>query len=146
MQARSASIIPIRRRKGYRFALTPLADAMFQLLIFFMLSSSLAPYSLMTLKPGAASQRGAGESPAPAAPAGPPSAIWTVDAGAVIAGGQRFGFDALPRLSARMAAQDDGGVLLITRPAARVQDMVAVLEALSAANVPAVRLAPGLGS
>ena len=41
--------LPERPRR-YRFVLTPLADAMFQLLIFFMLSSSLAPYSLITLK------------------------------------------------------------------------------------------------
>ena len=41
--------LPERPRR-YKFAMTPLADAMFQLLIFFMLSSSLAPYSLITLK------------------------------------------------------------------------------------------------
>jgi biopolymer transport protein ExbD len=41
------------RPRKYGFALTPLADAMFQLLIFFMLSSSLSPYSLIALTRGA---------------------------------------------------------------------------------------------
>jgi len=45
-------LLPPRSPARYRFVLTPLADAMFQLLIFFMLSSNLAPYSLLTIRSG----------------------------------------------------------------------------------------------
>jgi biopolymer transport protein ExbD len=51
MASRKAPLPELPRR--YKFVLTPLADAMFQLLIFFMLTSSLAPYSLITLKTAA---------------------------------------------------------------------------------------------
>lgn len=51
--------------RRYAFSLTPLADAMLQLLIFFMLSSSMAAYSLLGLNSAAAPALGAG----PALPA-----------------------------------------------------------------------------
>ena len=43
-------IDPPHRPRGNRFPMTALADAMFQLLIFFMLASSLTPYSLLPLQ------------------------------------------------------------------------------------------------
>ncbi len=54
-----------KSERRYTFALTPLADAMFQLLIFFMLSTSLTPYSLLTIT------RGAGPAAALACPPSP---------------------------------------------------------------------------
>ena len=45
------------RKRSYRVALTPLADAMFQLLTFFMLTTSLTPYSMLTI--GSASNKAA---------------------------------------------------------------------------------------
>ena len=51
-QRRPGLILP-RRNRRYRFSMTPLADVMFQLLIFFMLSANLAAYSLLPLRSGA---------------------------------------------------------------------------------------------
>ena len=92
MSSASRLALPTRKRT-YRFALTPFADAMFQLLIFFMLSSSLTPYSLLTLQtgtPDAETSTAAGNDPAAAAapppqPAGVPQdvALWTIEAGTV---------------------------------------------------------------
>jgi len=138
--------LPVRRR-SYRFALTPLADAMFQLLIFFMLSSSLAPYSLITLKEGAAlaEQSGTGigdtgEAPQPQAQAD--VALWTLEADAIFIGGQRFGFDAIDDLAEALGTQDSpASVLLLLRSSARVQDMATVLARLRQADVTSVRVA-----
>ena len=141
--------LPQRTRK-YRFALTPLADAMFQLLIFFMLSSGLTPYSLLTLQSAAGEVSdealgGAGDDPS-SAPVPPPveQALWTIDAETVIVGGQKFGFDALDDLAASLGvAGAPAEVLLIIRPTAQVQDMTTVLARLTAANVNAVRVSTG---
>ncbi|OCX61447.1 hypothetical protein BFP70_15625 [Thioclava sp. SK-1] len=139
-----------RRTANYRFALTPLADAMFQLLIFFMLSSSLTPYSLLPLQSGGQVADGApgqpGLHPQPPSHSVQPgdTALWTLEAEAVIVGGQRFGFDALDDLT--QALGQDGAVpkvVVIVRPSARVQDVSTVLARLRAADVSAVQLATG---
>jgi biopolymer transport protein ExbD len=137
--------VPQSKRR-YRFALTPLADAMFQLLIFFMLSSSLTPYSLLTLSPGAGTQAASGETPSDAPPgaAGAEAASWVIDSGSILAGGQRFSFDALPQLAGALSAVQTRNVLLISSPQAQVQDLVTVLEALSAAGITAVQIVAGV--
>ena len=137
-----------------RFALTPLADAMFQLLIFFMLASSLTPFSLITLRSGPA-----GADTATAAtsegevPETPPeviqgdTALWTVIQDAVIVGGQEFPFDALPLLAEAIGADPTTAkVIVILRPATRVQDVTSVLEALELAGVGSVQITTGATS
>ena len=131
-----------KSERRYTFALTPLADAMFQLLIFFMLSSSLTPYSLLTLKSGAGTQTSEGtetEQPNPGRPEDP-AATWTIENGAVIAGGQRFNFDTLPGLAGVLSQRDQPRVLLISTPRAQVQDIVTVLETLAAAQISSVQI------
>lgn len=144
-----------QRKPSYRFALTPLADAMFQLLIFFMLSSSLTPYSLLTLKsapppaeeapaPGETAERTPPSAPAAVAPRD--TALWTVEAGTLIVGGQTFGFDALPDLAAALGSPSaPADVILFLRPGARVQDVTTILEALQLARVASVQVTAGGG-
>ncbi|WP_308917902.1 ExbD/TolR family protein [Jannaschia sp. LMIT008] len=136
------SVAPAVRRRRYRFALTPLADVMFQLLIFFMLTSSVAPYSLLPIARGEPPGQGRGAA-GPAQAGGGPAAIWQVEGGAVVAGGQRFGLDALPDLADAVRRADTSRVLVVTGAGARMQDVAAVLEALIAADVPNVRLFDG---
>ena len=144
-------IVLPRRIRGRTFTLTALADAMFQLLIFFMLSSNLTPYSLLPLRSGAlAADTGADE------PAGPEpardivsaqdTAVWSISRDSIVSSGQRFGFDRLPDLAAAMQAGGSARVLLVTRPGAQVQGMVAVLEALAAHGITDVQVASGTGS
>lgn len=138
------------RKRNYRFALTPLADAMFQLLIFFMLSSGLTPYSLLTLQsaPGEAAPQDAGagsgqETDTPAPPVD--AALWTIDAESVTVGGQTFGFDALDDLAGALGvAGAPASVILIIRPTAQVQDITTVLGRLTVANVTAVQVSTEL--
>lgn len=148
----SARIHLPERRRNYRFALTPLADAMFQLLIFFMLSSSLTPYSLLPLQsaPGSAAETGAAPAPAeaeqaPQSPATPGDVVlWTLESDTVIVGGQRFGFDALTALAEALGtAGAPADVILIVRPSAQVQDVTTVLARLRAADVGSVQVTTG---
>lgn len=133
--------LPARHRR-LRFRLTPLADAMFQLLIFFMLSSNLTPYARVPLQSAAAPAPPPGVGgTTPSAPSR--SAVWTLEAGTVIAGGQRFGFDDLPDLASALAAEDAAEVVLLVRPAASVQDLATVLEGLAQAPTASVRVAAG---
>lgn len=138
-----------KRQQNYRVPLTPLADAMFQLLIFFMLSSSLAPFSLLTLKSAPESLE-TGESQSATGEGDGPSTdtvvgtIWTVEPGLVRVGGQPFEFDALPALAE--ALTDSGvtqGVTVIIRARTTVQDVTLVLEALRAAGIEGIQITTG---
>lgn len=140
------------RKRNYRFALTPLADAMFQLLVFFMLTSSLTPYSLLTVQsaPGAAGPQdsapgdaAATDQPQEAVPPGEVN-LWTLEAEAIVVGGQRFTFDALPALADALGASGGpASVVLIVRPSARVQDVTTVLSQLHLARVDQVQVTTG---
>ena len=137
-----------QRQRRYRIALTPLADAMFQLLIFFMLSSNLTPYSLLTLQSAAGSSTAAGpngdSTEPPQAPFSGNVALWTIEAETVIVGGQRFGFDMLEDLAAALGQDDTPTqVVLVIRPSAQVQDVTTVLARLQTADVVSVRVASG---
>lgn len=135
--------LPRRETGRYKFVLTPLADAMFQLLIFFMLSSNLAPYSLQIIRSGSADQPGEGGTEI--AEAVPPSeaAIWTVDADTITIAGQDYDRSSLPALATALSASDDASVVLILRDAALVQDLSSVLEALTTAGIESVQIATG---
>lgn len=137
--------LPPRSNRGYRFVLTPLADAMFQLLIFFMLSSNLAPYSLQIIRSGSAGEDTGGNGEQLSEAQTPPAdaAIWTVDADQIIAGGQRFSRSDLPALAEALSAGGNASVVLILRDAAMVQDLSSVLEALTVAGIESVQIASG---
>ena len=141
--------LPTRPRR-YRFAMTPLADAMFQLLIFFMLTSSLTPYSLLTVQTAAPPPEPASSATGPQPPTQqPPSpqpdmAIWTLEAETIIVGGQEFGFDQLDLLANALGSDVAAAeVLILVRDTARVQDVTTVLARLSLANVGSVRISEG---
>lgn len=151
MSSASRLGLPTRRR-SYKFALTPLADAMFQLLIFFMLSTSLTPYSLLTLQSGTAASEDTGangadsQEPVPDPSTTPPTdtAMWTIDNAAIIVGGQSFSFDDLGSLAATLGtASASADVILVIRSAAQMQDITTVLEALQNASVGSVQITSG---
>lgn len=134
------------RGRRYGFSFTPLADAMFQLLVFFMLTSSLAPYSLMTLTPGVSGNiEAAASAPAVAKPA-PDSttvAVWSVDHQSLRAGGKRVALTDIAELVAPLTEAGIDRVVLLTGSAATVQDVATVLEALTLARIQTVQVVAG---
>lgn len=126
------------------FVLTPLIDVMFLLLIFFMLSSQIAPYSLISVG-GVAEEHGA----AAETPAAPLHDI----AIRVLAGSVELGGETLPtaELHDRLRQLVDAGAtgaMVIAGRSATVQDIVDVLEMLQASRLDTVTLvnSRGLGS
>jgi len=145
MAARTIKELP-RSTRRYGFALTPLADAMFQLLIFFMLSSSLAPYSMLTLRSGPGTETASenAETPPDSVPADSDKiAAWTIENGMIVANGQRFGFDTLPDLAGALVRAGTPRVLLVASPRAQVQDLASVLEILAASDITSVQVVSG---
>jgi len=128
--------------RQYKFVLTPLADAMFQLLIFFMLSSSLAPYALMTIRSGAQGDfaNTSGASATGQATQTGTVAIWTVSDEGLTISGQKFTFTDLPALAAAIT-DDSATILIILRDTASVQDLTRVVEALTTAGLSNVQIA-----
>jgi biopolymer transport protein ExbD len=153
MASRKAPLPELPRR--YKFVLTPLADAMFQLLIFFMLTSSLAPYSLITLKTAAkpvseedVADAGAGAGNDPSQPAENAATLtdvtlWTVNNSSVRSSGLDYNIDQLSALAEALGEGAPGRVILIVTDEARVQDVASALEALEGANVGAVQISRG---
>ena len=146
-----------RGKRNYTIALTPLADVMVQLLIFFMLTSNLTPFSMLTVQSGqdpvpedsAPAQDTLAEAPPPD-PADPPEdqaiagqALWTVQAGGVVIGRQRFDLSLLPQLAQALRDAGDDRVVLTVAEGARIQDIVSVLEALNDVEIEAVQIARG---
>lgn len=127
--------------------MTPLADAMFQLLIFFMLASSLTPYSLIKVQSGAgpADPAAAGAQTSPQTPSDTGArdvVLWRVGAGEITIAAQSFPFDRLGDLTANLgtpAAPAD--VVILIEPDASVQDLTTVLEALQTGDVASVQIA-----
>ena len=139
-----------KRTPNYRFSFLPLADVMFQLLVFFMLSTNLTAYSILSIKTGtvagdAPAQTATDDAAAPDNSLAQPrvTAIWTLNTDGVTARGQRFGPDKLQALADVTAAQGTQHVLIVVRPKVRVQEVVNVLELLSARGIASVQIADG---
>lgn len=136
---------PARARRG--FSLTPLADIMFQLLIFFMLSSSLAPYALLPLSPPASATGTAPEAPDRPAPqadtALPAQVIWHLERGALRAGTERIPLASLP--AALAALREDGidDIVVFVTAEARAQDIADLLEPVRRAGLARLQLIGG---
>jgi biopolymer transport protein ExbD len=139
------SLSPPRPRR-YGFPLTPLADAMFQLLVFFMLSSSLAPYSLIPLTGGAAGAsaiEGQAAPQAQAPDAGARVLVWHLSRGQVRAGDQVLPLEALRGLIPSLRADPGIGVLIFPAASATVQDLARVTEVLAVAGITRVQIVSG---
>ena len=148
-QKRPGLVLP-RRNRRYRFSMTPLADVMFQLLIFFMLSANIAPYSMLNVRTGALSG-GGGTTPDPDSETQPgrttdirSTAVWTLDeTGTILASGQRFDPARLPALADALTAQGTRDVLVVLKRDVAVQQLVTVLQTLAARGITSVQIASG---
>ena len=137
---------PRARRRG--FALTPLADVMFQLLLFFMLTSALAPYALLPLgTPAGASSatQGQGATPLPEAP-GPMAelqAIWHLGRDEIRSGQVRIALDLLPQALEGLQADGIRDLVVLVTHTAQTADMARLLEAVQQADIARLQLIGG---
>lgn len=128
------------RQKQKGFVLTSLIDVIFLLLVFFMLSSQIAPYSLLTVSGGASQQ----ESTTQAAPSVPANAtsdmMFIVSRGHVRAGSETIPLDQLPAALKRLRDGKQLNATVLTTRSATVQDIVTALEIFETARIASVRL------
>lgn len=145
-KARVAGLRLPQRTARYRFSMTPLADVLFQLLIFFMLSSNIVPYSMLTLRSGglegdsASNEAQEAEMMATDASA---TAVWTLHPDGLVARGQRFDLGRLPSLAEALTAQGTRNVLIVVGADVHVQQVTTVLETLAARGIESVQIASG---
>lgn len=133
---------PPRRR--ILFMLTPLVDVMFLLLIFFMLSSQTAPYSLLDIlagqQPEEAAQPGEAAPQAPATPVGKGDVVVSIANGYVRFNGERVTMAELAGAIARYKAAGFSSAVVFSTQAATVQDMVTVIETFEGSGFGEMRL------
>lgn len=134
---------PPARRRG--FALTPLADVMFQLLLFFMLTSALAPYALLPLGGAAAPSAGLDgrqDHPLPDSPAPPAGAqaIWHLGQDEIRAGPARIPLSALDQALAGLQASDIEDLVVFVTRTARTADLALLVEQVQGAGIARLQL------
>ncbi|KRA53065.1 ExbD/TolR family protein [Devosia sp. Root635] len=129
-------LLPAPRRRRSYFMLTPLVDVMFLLLIFFMLSSETALYTLLRLT---AQTVVADESAAPAAAPGPELLV-SIGRSSTRVNGVATPISDLAETLARYKASGIATAALVAGNGAEAQDIVAVIELFEAAEFGQVRL------
>ncbi|MCQ0990460.1 ExbD/TolR family protein [Jiella marina] len=123
------------RKPARRFLLTPLVDVIFLLVIFFAMSSRIAPFVTLPIATG-------GAEPAQAAPRGAakPAETLILSRGHVRTGGKTLTFEEFPAAARAMRAAGIDGVTLLPSRSATTQDVVDALQALDRAEIATVRL------
>lgn len=129
-----------RRKLARPMVLTPLVDIVFLLLTFFMLSSQLTPFSLISLSAG--EQTAAFPTRTTAGEALPrPEALLSVAAGQVRLNGRAVETDGLLAALRKEAAAGTTRLTILASADASVQDFVAALEAAKLAAFPSIAVA-----
>jgi biopolymer transport protein ExbD len=126
-----------RPRRRVFFALTPLIDVMFLLLIFFMLSSQVSPYALMPVGGVAAAS---GDAPATAADAASGPLAIRLSHGQARIGGRDIPLTELGAVAKGFVDQGITTFIVVPSASADAQDVVTTLEALKAVSAKDVTL------
>lgn len=131
---------PVTRRR-YGFAVTPLADAMFQLLVFFMLTSSLTPYSLIALKSGGVGStvEAVGADKVVELPDNQ-VAIWQLSRGHIRAKDTEITLDQLDQVVPAMKQAGIEQVVIVTTGSATTQDLAKTIELLTINEISQVQV------
>ncbi|WP_167591692.1 ExbD/TolR family protein [Jiella endophytica] len=122
--------------------LTPLVDVIFLLVIFFALSSRIAPFVLVPVSESAeadTSEADASEAKSPDNTAAAPTTL-VLSRGHVRTGGRIISLDVLAAEAALWPRQEAEPVLLVTSRSALTEDVAQALTALRQARIGHVRL------
>jgi biopolymer transport protein ExbD len=129
--ASAGGIAAAGKRERVKFALTPLADIMFQLLIFFMLSTSLAPYALLPISGPVDPDSGNAPEPRPQTQAdtsAPAQALWHLEKDQIRAGSSTIPLEDLPAALEALKADRIDDIVLFVTSRAEAQDLATVME------------------
>lgn len=123
-------IVRRRPRRRVFFAMMPLIDVMFLLLIFFMLSSQISPYALMPLGGVAAASPDTTATPSEGQQAAP--LVVRLSHGQARIGGRNVALADLQGAAKAFVDQGISDFIVMPGAGADVQDVVTTLEALKA--------------
>lgn len=132
---RGPVIVWKQRQRRMFFALTPLIDVMFLLLIFFMLSSQISPYALMPVGGVASANGDAVDTGGSSAPL-----VIRISHGQAQIGGRDVALADMEATAKTLVGQGIIAFVAIPSASAQVQDVVTALEALQAASASDVTL------
>ena len=136
-----SEILPPRKYRR-SISLTPLVDVIFLLLIFFMLTSQIAPFSLISFagtQPDKAAQQV--DLPSPFEPSSPDlGALITVLSGGVSINGQRTAHLNIDKAMTNLRQTGASTAIISPRSTASVQDLITVLEAVKKASFATIRI------
>jgi len=134
MASPAPSILPrhVRRRRA-SFVLTSLIDVIFLLVIFFMVSSQITPFSLIGLGPMA--REGQPEPAATDGQAAAPAVSLRIQAGRVSIAGRPVALDELAPALADLGARGVSALIVVPTASATVQDLVGVLETIKMSGI-----------
>ncbi len=119
------------RPKQRRISLTPLVDVIFLLLIFFMLTSQIAPFSLISLSGIKAEDEATATVELPPNQSQPlfsAAALISVSNKGIAINGQRIANDELIEALAVLLNDGIEAVIISPRSSATVQDLISLLE------------------
>ena len=139
----------LRKRRRLRgFVLTPLIDVIFLLLVFFMVCSQVAPYSLLDISADAVSRdddavRNGADAPSNATHAaqesGAEEILFVLSRGHIRAGRETITLAELPQALKAIGENGTRNVLLLSNRSATVQDIATTLEAFRGSKIDRVR-------
>jgi len=134
-----SELLPPRQyRRG--ISLTPLVDVIFLLLIFFMLTSQIAPFSLISFgKAKIEKEVKQLDVPTENSPE-IPGALITVLKGGIAVNGRRTSHADIDLVMAELRRDGIKSAIISPRTSASVQDLITVLEAVKKATFESVRI------
>ncbi len=136
------SEFPQPRKYRRKISLTPLVDVIFLLLIFFMLTSQIAPFSLISFA-GTETDRNAQQVNLPSSSEPSPpglGALITVLNGGVSINGQRTAHLNIDKAMTELHQTGVSTAIISPRSTATVQDLITVLEAVKKASFATIRI------
>ena len=144
MQIDQSASIRLAPRKRSGFVLTSLIDVIFLLLVFFMLSSQIAAFSLIEVSSANVALAGEADATSRTDPTETITGIetvFTVSRGTVRAGRTTISLDELPSALEEFPTEMRQRALVLADEIASVQDIATVLEAFRNASFAQVTLA-----
>ncbi len=135
--------IPPVTRHRHGISLTPLVDVIFLLLIFFMLTSQIAPFSLIsfsTTKAGTSEAKPLALPPKDTSEAVSFGVLITVLNGGIAINGQHSSHGEIDTVMKGLREKDVSTAIISPRSSATVQDLITVLEAVKKASFKSITI------